>query len=88
MSRNQVLLGIIVAGSLGQYLQQSAFTSGSPEVVVAGLTVIDPIVGASVGLAVLGEAIGAPWWSFVVFVAAGLLAILGVVQLSRKRPGD
>jgi drug/metabolite transporter (DMT)-like permease len=82
------LLGIIVAGSLGQYLQQSAFTSGSPEVVVAGLTVIDPIVGASIGLAVLGEAIGAPWWSFVVFVAAGLLAIFGVVQLSRKRPGD
>jgi drug/metabolite transporter (DMT)-like permease len=82
------LLGIIVAGSLGQYLQQSAFTSGSPEVVVAGLTVIDPIVGASVGLAALGEATGTPLWSFFVFVAAGLLAIFGVVQLSRKRPGD
>jgi drug/metabolite transporter (DMT)-like permease len=80
------LLGIIVAGSLGQYLQQSAFTSGSPEVVVAGLTVIDPIVGASVGLAVLGEAIGAPGWSFAVFGAAGLIAVFGVVQLSRRRP--
>jgi drug/metabolite transporter (DMT)-like permease len=80
------LLGIIVAGSLGQYLQQSAFSSGSPEVVVAGLTVIDPIVGATVGLAVLGEAIGAPAWSFVVFVAAGILAVFGVIQLSRERP--
>jgi drug/metabolite transporter (DMT)-like permease len=80
------LLGIIVAGSLGQYLQQSAFTSGSPEVVVAGLTVIDPIVGATVGLAILGEAVGAPVWSFVVFVAAGLLAVFGVVDLSRNRP--
>lgn len=80
------LLGIIIAGSLGQYFQQSAFTSGSPEVVVAGLTVIDPIVGATVGLAVLGEAIGAPAWSFLVFVAAGLLAVFGVVQLSRTRP--
>jgi drug/metabolite transporter (DMT)-like permease len=80
------LLGIIVAGSLGQYLQQSAFTSGSPEVVVAGLTVIDPIVGATVGLAILGEAVGAPAWSFVVFVAAGLLAVFGVIDLSRNRP--
>jgi drug/metabolite transporter (DMT)-like permease len=81
------LLGIIVAGSLGQYLQQSAFSSGSPEVVVAGLTVIDPIVGASVGLAVLGEATTAPLWAFFVFVVAGVVAVYGVVQLSRKRPG-
>jgi len=81
------LLGIVVVGLLGQYLQQSAFSSGSPEVVVAGLTVIDPIVGASVGLAVLGEAAGAPLWSFFVFVAAGILAVFGVIQLSRRRPG-
>jgi hypothetical protein len=81
------LVGIIVAGTLGQYLQQSAFTSGSPEVVVAGLTVVDPIVGATVGLAALGEAATAPAWSFVVFVAAGALAVVGVVRLSRSRPG-
>jgi drug/metabolite transporter (DMT)-like permease len=80
------LLGIIVAGSLGQYLQQSAFSSGSPEVVVAGLTVIDPIVGATVGLAALGEAVGAPAWSFMVFVAAGAVAVFGVVRLSRTSP--
>jgi drug/metabolite transporter (DMT)-like permease len=80
------LLGIVVAGSLGQYLQQSAFSSGSPEVVVAGLTVIDPIVGATVGLAALGEAVGAPAWSFIVFVAAGAVAVFGVVRLSRTPP--
>jgi hypothetical protein len=80
------LLGIILAGSLGQYFQQSAFTSGSPEVVVAGLTVIDPIIGATIGLAVLGEAAQAPLWSFFVFAAAGGLAVFGVVRLSRDRP--
>jgi drug/metabolite transporter (DMT)-like permease len=80
------VLGIVVAGSLGQYLQQSAFSSGSPEVVVAGLTVIDPIVGASVGLAALGEAVGAPAWSFAVFIAAGIVAVWGVIQLSRQQP--
>jgi hypothetical protein len=82
------LLGIIIAGSLGQYLQQSAFTSGSPEVVVAGLTVVDPIVGATIGLAVLGEATSAPGWSFFVFVAAGALAVFGVVRLSQSRPAN
>jgi drug/metabolite transporter (DMT)-like permease len=82
------LLGIVVAGSLGQYLQQSAFKSGSPEVVVAGLTVVDPIVGATIGLTVLGEALGAPPWSFIVFAAAGVLAVIGVVQLSHARPDN
>jgi drug/metabolite transporter (DMT)-like permease len=82
------LVGIIVAGSLGQYLQQSAFSSGSPEVVVAGLTVVDPIVGATLGLTVLGEAVGAPLWAFIVFGASGALAIVGVVRLSRARPGS
>jgi len=82
------VLGIIVAGSLGQYLQQSAFSSGSPDVVVAGLTVIDPIVGATVGLTILAEAVDTPAWAFVIFAVTGLLAVFGVVQLSRKRPGD
>jgi len=81
------LLGIVVAGSLGQYLQQSAFSTGSPEVVIAGLTVVDPIVGASLGLTVLGEAVGAPTWSFIVFIAMGALAVVGVVRLSQSRPG-
>ena len=80
------VLGIVVAGSLGQYLQQSAFTSGSPEVVVAGLTVVDPIVGATIGLTALGEAANAPVWSIAVFVVAGALAVFGVVRLSQGRP--
>jgi drug/metabolite transporter (DMT)-like permease len=80
------LLGIVLAGSLGQYFQQSAFRAGSPEVVVAGLTVVDPIVGATLGLAALGEGSGAPGWSFAVFAVAGLVSIYGVVQLSRRRP--
>jgi hypothetical protein len=82
------VVGIVVAGTLGQYLQQSAFTSGSPEVVVAGLTVVDPIVGATVGLAALGEAASAPVWSFFVFAVAGAVAVLGVVRLSRSRPAN
>jgi uncharacterized membrane protein len=80
------LTGIIVACLLGQYLQQSAFSTGSPDVVIAGLTVVDPIVGATLGLAALGEAANTPGWSFVVFALAGVAAVYGVVRLSRSRP--
>ncbi|CAN5336609.1 hypothetical protein BH09ACT1_BH09ACT1_13060 [soil metagenome] len=77
------LLGLILAGLLGGYFQQTAYSSGSTELVVAGLTVIDPIVGVTIGIAVLGEAASAPFWAAIVFVIAGLIAVAGVVQLSR-----
>ena len=82
------LAGIVLAGLLGQYLQQSAFTSGAPDVVVAGLTVVDPIVGATIGLAILGEGESTPGWAFIVFALAGAIAVLGVVRLSQNRPVD
>jgi drug/metabolite transporter (DMT)-like permease len=79
------LLGLIAAGVLGSYFVQTAYSSGSPEVVVAGLTVIDPIVGVTIGIVVLGEAASAPLWAGFVFVIAGAIAIFGVFQLSRQR---
>jgi hypothetical protein len=41
---------------------------------------------------VLGEAARAPWWAAIVFVLAGAIAVLGVLQLARRevatlRPG-
>jgi drug/metabolite transporter (DMT)-like permease len=80
------LLGLAAAGLLGSYFVQTAYSSGSPEVVVAGLTVIDPVVGVTIGIVVLGEASSAPLWAGFVFVIAGVLAVLGVILLSRQRP--
>jgi len=80
------LLGLILAGLLGSYFVQTAYSSGPPDLVVAGLTVIDPIVGVTIGITVLGEASGAPWWAAIVFVGAGIVAIYGVLQLSRHHP--
>ena len=79
------LIGLLAAAILGAYCVQTAYSSGAPDVVVAGLTVIDPLVGVTIGIVVLGEAAHAPWWAGVVFVMAGLVAIYGVVQLSRHR---
>ncbi|GAB3120634.1 DMT family protein [Glaciibacter psychrotolerans] len=80
------LLGLVTAGILGTYFVQIAYSSGSPELVVAGLTVIDPLVGVTIGIVVLGEATSAPLWAGAVFVIAGLIAVYGVVQLSRQHP--
>lgn len=80
------LAGFVAAAVLGSYFVQTAYASGSPELVVAGLTVIDPLVGVSIGILVLGEATGAPLWADAVFVVAGALAVFGVIQLSRHQP--
>ena len=80
------LLGLVVAAILGTYFVQTAYSSGSPELVVAGLTVIDPLVGVTIGIVVLGEATSAPLWAAAVFIIAGLVAIYGVIRLSRLQP--
>ncbi len=78
------LVGLVAAAVLGTFFVQTAYSSGSPDVVVAGLTVIDPIVGVTIGVVVLGEAAHAPLWAGFVFVVAGLVAIFGVIQVSRS----
>lgn len=80
------LLGLILAALLGSYFVQTAYSSGPPDLVVAGLTVIDPLVGVTIGITVLGEAAGAPFWAAIVFVLAGIVAIYGVFQLSKHHP--
>jgi drug/metabolite transporter (DMT)-like permease len=80
------LAGLIAAAALGSYFVQTAYSTSPPEVVVAGLTVIDPMVGVTIGIVVLGEATGAPLWAGFVFVLAGAMAVYGVIQLSLRHP--
>ncbi|MCS5723275.1 DMT family transporter [Herbiconiux sp. CPCC 203407] len=82
------LLGIIVGGGLSIYFVQLSHVESKPEVVVAGLTVIDPVVAVVLGIVILGEAAGAPLWSIFVFVLAGAVAIAGVFLLSRAQNKD
>ena len=80
------VVGLVAAGLLGLYFVQTAYASGPPDLVVAGLTVIDPIVAVSIGVIVLGEAAGAPPWSIFAFVVAAAIAIWGVLSLARHHP--
>lgn len=81
------LVAVVVAGLMGQYFNQNAYSSGPPELVIAGLTVIDPMVGVAVGIFVLGELV--PNVHPVVGLsmsAAAVVAIVGVIALSRHHP--
>lgn len=80
------LVGLIVAVILGAYFVQNAYSAGPPDLVIAGLTVIDPLVAVIIGIVVLREATGAPLWAGIAFVIAGGIAIGGVLMLARYHP--
>lgn len=77
----------VVASVLGGWFVQSAFAAGPPDLVIAGLTVIDPMVGVLLGLLVLGEAgTGFTVLTGVLMAVAGAVAIVGVAVLSQHHP--
>jgi drug/metabolite transporter (DMT)-like permease len=80
------VLGLLLAAASGAYFVQNAYSSGPPDLVIAGLTVIDPLIAVGIGIIVLGEASQAPAWAAVLFVIAGAVAIWGVFVLAKHHP--
>ena len=80
------LICMLVAGLLGAWFVQNAYASGPPDLVVAGLTVIDPLVAVSIGVVLLNEAMNAPWPIMLGFVASGAMSVVGVFLLSKVHP--
>jgi hypothetical protein len=79
------VVALIAAAALGAYFVQTAYSVGSPVLVIAGLTVVDPLVAVSIGVIVLGEAAGAPLWTVFVWIGAAAIAVYGVFQLAKTR---
>lgn len=80
------VVALIAAVVLGAYFVQTAYSLGSPDLVIAGLTVVDPLVAVVIGIAVLGEAANAPLWAIPVWAVAGAVAVYGVFQLAKHHP--
>lgn len=80
------VVALLLASALGFYFVQTAYASGPTDLVVAGLTVVDPIVAVTIAIVVLGEASGAPPWAVVAFLLSGAIAIYGVLQLAKHHP--
>jgi drug/metabolite transporter (DMT)-like permease len=80
------LVALLAATILGALFVQNAYSSGPPDLVIAGLTVIDPIVAVTIGIVILDEASQAPPWAIVAYVVAGVLAVIGVFLLAKYHP--
>ena len=80
------LVCMIGAVLLGGWFVQNAFSSGPPDLVIAGLTVIDPMVAVGIAIGGLGEAQEASWGSVLAFCVSGAVAIAGVYLLYKVHP--
>lgn len=80
------VLALIVGALVGMVFVQNAYSSGPPDLVIAGLTVVDPLVAILIGIIVLQEAANAPLWAVITFILAGVIALIGVYGLARFHP--
>jgi hypothetical protein len=80
------LVTLVVAVALGGWFVQSAYASGPPDLVIAGLTVVDPMVAVGIASTILGEAHQANVFTIVLFLICGATAIVGVLLLSHFHP--
>ena len=80
------LLSMLAAAFLGGWFVQNAYASGPPDLVIAGLTVIDPLIAVSIGVIILNEAMNAPLPIMLGFLGSGAMAVMGVYLLSKVHP--
>ncbi len=79
-----LLLG---ATAVGAWLVQTAYASGPPETVLAGLTVLDPLVAVLIGGLLLGEIAGIPPVALIGLLLSGIAACAGIAAVVRSHPG-
>lgn len=80
------VVALITGGLIGMVFVQNAYSSGPPDLVIAGLTVVDPLVAILIGIVVLQEAANAPLWAILAFIATGIIALIGVIGLAKFHP--
>ena len=80
------LISLVGATVLGGWFVQNAYASGPPDLVIAGLTVIDPAVAVMIGIVILGEAEAASLGEVFGYAVAGIIAISGVLALNKFHP--
>ena len=80
---------LVVAAVGGTWLQQSAYQAGDLAASLPAVTVGEPVVGAVLGVLVLGEQVradGPEWLLIVVLVAAMVVATLALARSSGEIP--
>lgn len=80
------VFALVGATILGGWFVQNAYASGPPDLVIAGLTVVDPAVAIGIAIIFLGEAQQADPIQIIGFSVSGIVAITGVLLLSKFHP--
>ena len=80
------IVALVAATVLGGWFVQNAYASGPPDLVIAGLTVVDPAVAIAIAIVILGEASEAGLLQILGFIGSGMVAAVGVLLLSRVHP--
>jgi hypothetical protein len=80
------LIALLAAMALGGWFVQNAYAKGPPDLVIAGLTVIDPMVAVTIAIVVLGEAQQSNWLTSIGFAVTGIISVAGVWLLSKVHP--
>lgn len=80
------VIALISATFLGGWFVQNAYASGPPDLVIAGLTVVDPAVAVGIGIVILGEAANADANQISGFIVSGAISMVGVLMLSKVHP--
>ncbi|WP_125774418.1 hypothetical protein [Antribacter gilvus] len=78
--------GLVASLAVGGWLVQHAYHAGSPEVVIACLTVVDPIVAVVLGAVLLGEGTATPLATWALLGGAAVAATAGVLTLAHHHP--
>lgn len=78
--------GALVAFAVGAWLVQHAYHAGAPEIVIACLTVVDPIVAVVLGAVLLGEGSSTPVGAWALLGGAAVIAAIGVLILAHHHP--
>nr|CEL12718.1 putative integral membrane protein [Kibdelosporangium sp. MJ126-NF4]CTQ93478.1 putative integral membrane protein [Kibdelosporangium sp. MJ126-NF4] len=79
------LIGAILSIPVAVWFIQQAHASGPPDLVVAALTLADPIVAIGIGYVALGEGATTSTIATLAELVCFLLAALGIVMLPRMR---
>lgn len=81
-----MIVGILVAMITGGWLVQQAYAAGPPEIVIACLTVVDPLVAVVLGLTLLaeGDSLGLP--TGLAMIGCAVVAAAGVTALVAHHP--
>ncbi|MFT3861110.1 hypothetical protein [Micropruina sp.] len=77
---------LVLSYGIGGFMVQQALANGPAEITVGSMTTTDPIVAVSFGLVVLGEGALISPLAGVGMALAGVLAVWGVVLLSKHHP--